>query len=156
MKMIGETLTDISLEEIDNMSMSARAERMRNRYRVFNEASHALENNIDIVVETGICSVHGEYSQSVRRFSHKHINYKTAEGRNWQYPKKDELCSKCRTENARNRFQKLKEESQQDFFNKLPLEQRLALKEQKAVDKEKEDRRRTHGYDYSYNRAGDK
>jgi hypothetical protein len=156
MKTLNEALTDISLEEIDNMSMSARAERLRNRYRVVSEESHAMDTNIDIVVEAGICNIHGEYSQNVRRFNHKHINYKTAEGRNWQYPKKDELCPKCRAENARNRFKKLKEESQQDFFNKLPLEQRLELREQKAVDKEKENRRRTHGYDYSYNIAGDK
>jgi len=156
MKTLNEALTDISLEEIDNMSMSARAERLRNRYRVGNEESHAMDTNIDIVVETVVCSIHGEKQQSVRRFNHKHINYKTAEGRNWQYPRKDELCPKCRAENAKKRFKELKEKSAQDFFNKLPLEQRLALKEQKAVDKEKEDRRRTHGYDYSYDRAGDK
>ena len=156
MKTINELLTDISLEEINTMSMSARAERLRNRYRVGNEESHALETNIDIIVETGVCSIHGEYTQQVKRLNPKHRYYGDRKWVNWQYPTSDRLCAKCRAENAKNRFKKLQEESVQDFFNKLTLEQKLALNGQKAVDKEKEDRRRTHGYDYSYNRAGDK
>jgi hypothetical protein len=156
MKTLNEALTDISLEEIDNMSMSDRAERLRNRYRVGNEESHALETNIDIVVETGTCSIHGEYRQQVKRLNPKHHYYGDRKWVNWQYPTSDRLCAKCRAENAKKRQETLKKESVQKWLNALSLEQRLALNEQKAVDKEKEDRRRTHGYDYSYDRAGDK
>jgi hypothetical protein len=160
MKTLNEALTDISLEEIDTMSMSARAERLRNRYRVGNEESHALETNIDIVVETGICNIHGEYSQQVKRLNPRHRYYGDRKWVNWQYPTSDRLCVKCRAENAKKRQEMLKKESVQKWLGALSLEQQLAIKtsiaEQKAVDKEKENRRRTNGYDYSYNRAGDK
>jgi hypothetical protein len=158
MTTINETLTDISLEEIEAMTMAQRAERLRNRYSTFKEASHFAETNIDVETVTGKCNIHGEYSQQVKRFNPKHPCYSHKNGSNWRHPKLDELCTKCRAENAKKRHKNDKKEIQQKWFNGLNAEQKMAIQEStdrlKAINKAKADRR-SKG-DFSYNRAGDK
>jgi len=83
------------------------------------------------------CSIHGKGKQIVKKFKSQPKNFK-GDWRNWQYPKQNELCPKCRQNEVKKRTKEESIKFQQIWFNSLNEEQKQDLRDhQKRLNAEK-------------------